>query len=259
MAHNHDHSPSHFKGKDALGHVIEAQAQGLVAAAEMHGTEPAGYLSAASDAARDTAIFLPLVCLLLSYLQVSAPLMLTLLSILAGSLMLWKIGRGAWLGWFRLERLHRILEQERWEIEHHRQQERDELRVLYAAKGFEGKLLEDVLDVLMADNPRLLKVMVEEELGLSLAASEHPLKQGLGAGIGVLVTATVCLALFALWPFYGIFLGALVMISGSAIYIAYLTRNEAIPAVIWNIGLSLLAYGWVYFLLSWLQLALGNV
>ncbi len=92
------------------------------------------------------------------------------------------MGRSAWLGWSRLERLHRILAQEKWEIEHNREQEREELGVLYAAKGFEGKLLEDVLDVLMADGDRLLKVMVEEELGLTLESQVHPLKQGLGAG-----------------------------------------------------------------------------
>ena len=93
------------------------------------------------------------------------------------------------LGWARLERLHRIVEEERYEIENHRQQEREELKELYRAKGFQGKLLDEVVDVLMADGERLLKVMVEEELGLSLQSQEHPLKQGAGSALGAFVAS----------------------------------------------------------------------
>lgn len=242
---------SHFKGKDALGHVIEAQAQGIVSASEVHGTEIPGHLSAAADAARETAVALPMLWVLLSHLTASLNETIALLAIFCVGWLLWKLGRGAWLGWFRLERLHRVLEQERWEIEHHRQQERDELRVLYAAKGFEGKLLEDVLDVLMADNDRLLKVMVEEELGLSLGTTEHPLKQGLGAALGVLTASIITLGAIALWPNLGVYFGAAIAIAIASAVSAYLARNDLIPAVIWNLGLALLSVGSVYFLLSW--------
>src|SRR6185295_12766345 len=97
-----------------------------------------------------------------------------------------------------------VLEQERWEIEHHRQQERDELKELYRAKGFEGKLLEDVLDVLMADDDRLLKVMLEEEMGLQLAQLDHPMKQGLGAAFGALVSGFLAVGALILWPAGGV-------------------------------------------------------
>ncbi len=250
----HSHKgPAHFKGKDALEHVIEAQAEGLISAAEIHGTEIPGYLAAACDAARESALLLPLLWLLLAFLKISLLNILTVLSIFASGWLLWKLGRSAWLGWFRLERLHRVLEQERWEIEHHRQQERDELRVLYAAKGFDGKLLEDVLDVLMADDARLLKVMVEEELGLSLASHEHPLKQGLGAAVGVLISSMICLGLLWLWPGYGIFIGAFLMTATASYLLARLALNEVIPAIIWNLGLAVLVFGWVYFLLEWFK------
>ncbi len=36
------------------------------------------------------------------------------------------------------------IEEERWEIQHHRAQERLELTEMYAAKGLSGKLLEEV-------------------------------------------------------------------------------------------------------------------
>jgi vacuolar iron transporter family protein len=246
---NHE-PPVHFKGKDALGHVVEAQAQGLISASEVHGTEIPGYLSAAADAARETAIILGSVWLLLFSLDIARGKIISLLTILTIGWLFWKLGRGAWLGWFRLERLHRVLEQERWEIEHHRQQERDELRILYAAKGFEGKLLEDVLDVLMADNDRLLKVMIQEELGLSLASTEHPLKQGIGAAAGVFVSTAACLLSFLGWPQWGMFAGVFGIVALSSGITAHWAQNKVIPAIIWNLGLTALALGSIYFFLQ---------
>lgn len=241
--------PTHFKGKDALGHVIEAQAQGIILAAEVHGLEAPGYLSAATDAARESAIVLGLFWQVFVHIPLRVPLF-AILVVIACSWLLWKGGRSAWFGWFRLERLHRVLEQERWEIENHRQQERDELRVLYAAKGFEGKLLEEVLDVLMADNDRLLKVMVEEELGLSLESNEHPLKQGLGAVLGVLISSAICLSMLLVWPSIGILFGAAIVIALASAFSARLSRNKIVPAIVWNLGLATLVLCCAHFLLA---------
>lgn len=247
---NENDSAGHFKGKDAIDHVIEAQARGIISATEVHGIEAPGHLSAACDAARETSILLSLTWIVLKTLNLPSSHTMIILAILACGWLLWKGGRSSWLGWFRLERLHRILEQERYEIEHHRTQERDELRVLYAHKGFEGKLLEEVLDVLMADNDRLLKVMVEEELGLSLASYEHPLKQGLGAAAGVFISTMICLLLLALWSKLGMLVGSAIVIAISSGINAHLTANKRIPAIVWNLGIAALAVGAVYFLLE---------
>ncbi len=140
--------------------------------------------------------------------------------------------------------------EEKWEIENHREQEREELRQLYRAKGFDGKLLEDVLDVLMADGDRLLRVMLEEELGLSLEVHEHPLKQGLGAALGVLGAAVVSLAGMSVsMP------GGLLVASGlTIIFSTYLSsrfqQNRPIPAIVWNLGIAMICCAVVYFLLG---------
>lgn len=235
-------SYTHFKDKDAIGHVVEAQAKGVITAAEIHGIETPGYISAAADAARDIAV---ISLLFLPFLPKASHLAVFFLGYIA-----WRAGRAAWLGWARLERLHRVLEQEKWEIEHNRSQEKDELRELYRAKGFEGKLLEDVLGVLMADGDRLLRVMVEEELGLSLENVEHPLKQGLGAGIGAL---SASLLLF-IGVYFGLFWGsvaiALVIIGIAAAILASFSQNRLIPAITWNIALGVLAFSLTYFTLQ---------
>jgi len=236
----------HFHGKDALGHVAEAQARGFLSASEIHGTEVPGFISAAADAARDTAVLLLLAAFLL-------PLSLLQLLLLATGWLLWRAGRSAWLGWARLERLHRILVQEKWEIEHNRDQEREELGILYASKGFSGPLLEEVLDVLMADGDRLLRVMVEEELGLSLEKIEHPLQQALGAACGTLVATGITLIGFWVFPPWGTFIGALLAIGLAGAISAIYAQNRPIPAVVWTLGIAILAFGAVYFAAGLLQ------
>lgn len=237
----------HFETQDALAHVVEKKVEGILSLSESHGIEMPGHISAAADAARETAVVILLVWLLLQQLSVSQPLSLAILTAFGTGWLGWKCGRSAWLGWVRLERFHRLIEQEKYEIEHHRPQEREELVALYRSKGFEGKLLEDVVDVLMADQDRLLKVMLEEELGLTLEAQEHPLKQSLGAGIGTLSVLLLGLTLFSLFPNYGIWTTFLLSIGAATSFSARFERNAPIGAIIWNLGLGILAFGLVYF------------
>lgn len=233
---------NHFKGKDALQHVIDARLKGKTASAEIHGTELPGHVSAAADAAKETALILLILWTLLG--SGAHWLMLVFIS----GWLVWKVGRSAILGWSRLERLHRVIEEERYEIEHHRPQEKEELRALYAAKGFSGKLLDEAIEVLMADDNRLLQVMLEEELGLNLESHEHPLKQASGALLGVLGSALVMsFGLFAL-PNWGAAACAAVIIALSAGTTAQLEKNRPLPAIIWNLAIAVLAAGTSYFL-----------
>lgn len=242
--------PVHFKGKSAIDHVAEAQAKGILASSEIHGTELPGHISAAADSARETGLIFLLITPLLLHFSKSPndpfSLFLPLFLFLIGWT-LWRGARSAWLGWARLERLHRILEQEKWEIEHNRAQEKEELKELYRAKGFEGKLLDDVIDTLMADGDRLLRVMVEEELGLSLESQEHPLKQGVGAAVGTLAAGLLILTgLFIAFP-YGLLAGAFLSIAISSSILAHYTNNRQIPAIVWNLAMTALSFGVTYF------------
>jgi hypothetical protein len=245
----------HFKGQTAVKHVVEAQARGIIASAEVHGTEIPGSIAAATDAARETIFFILLLNLFAIKFFWSHNLTLTLFLVFMFGWLIWKTGRSAWLGWSRLERLHRILEEERWEIEHNRTQEREELKALYAAKGFAGDLLEEVLDVLMADGDRLLKVMIEEELGLTLEVHEHPLKQSVGAAVGVLAAGLIALVGFALGSTNGLYLASTFTIALSAYISAHTEGNQVIPAIIWNLAIMFLALGMTFFFFDYLALA----
>jgi hypothetical protein len=233
---------SHFKGKGALEHVVQAQKDGLIGKSEIHGAEPSGAISGFADALRETALLLGFLWELLLFLGVELGVYPVVMLPVALGWLAWKGGRGALLGWSRLERLHRIVEEEKYEIEHHRQQEREELRELYRVKGFEGKLLEEVLDVLMADGERLLRVMVEEELGLSLHSEEHPLKQGCGAALGVAVAAALVLGALFIHPLSPWITLPILFIASAALS-ASLLRNRPLPTIVWQLALAVLSLG----------------
>lgn len=239
------HKPSHFKGKGAVDHVIEAQTRGILSSTEVHGMEIPGHISAFADTARETTMAL----LLISLFDFSW----TMMALFAFGWLIWKLGRAAWLGWTRLERLHRVMAEEKWEIEHHRTQEREELSALYEAKGFKGQLLEDAMDVLMADGDRLLKVMLEEELGLSLGQQEHPLKQGIGAGLGALVASCFSLIGWVLYGAEGILTMACFIGLGTGYLSAFYEKNRIISAMIWNVSLIVISYATTYFLFQFIQ------
>lgn len=234
----------HFGKQDAAAHVIEKRVEGVLSLSEGHGMEMPGFVSAAADAARESAIVL-----LLAWIFVPPG---TALLAIGLAWMTWKTGRSAWLGWSRLERLHRVIEQEKYEVEHHRPQEREELIALYSAKGFEGKLLGDVVDVLMADQDRLLKVMLEEEMGLTLQAYEHPLKQALGAALGSFLALILCSPFFLFFPSFGMLFASAILLLASATLSALFEKNRVIAAVIWNLSIGALAFGVAYFIFQML-------
>ncbi|MCB1117839.1 MAG: VIT1/CCC1 transporter family protein [Chlamydiia bacterium] len=231
----------HFAGKSVPDHLIEARAKGALVSSEHHGRELSGAFSAGSDSLKETAIVLLLTTLIFT------PSWQMLAALMAGWF-LWKVGRSALLGWARLERLHRLIEEERMEVEHHRDQERAELKEMYEAKGFRGQMLNDVLDVLMADDNRLLMVMLEEELGLSLESYEHPLRQATGAGLGVIIAVLMFIPFFIRFQILGGAIASGLIIAITAICSAKKEKNTLLSALIWNLAVAAIAAGTLYFI-----------
>ncbi len=237
----------HFKGKDPLQHMVEVQTAGKLTSFEIHGAETPGYLFAATDALRETTLVMLVISMILNHFEFVPGQMVVILLSLGLGLIFWKTGRASWLSWSRLERLHRVMDEERREIEENRDQEKEELKALYYAKGFRGKLLDEVVDVLMADGDRALRVMLEEEMGFRLEQNEHPIIQGLGAGVGALI-ATGCMIVGEVTETSLLF--ALLLFAISCYFTAKREHNKVIPAMVWNISIALFAYLVAYFMMK---------
>jgi vacuolar iron transporter family protein len=237
----------HFQGKKVNEHITEALLRGKKATEEVHGIDLPGHFFAFVDTIKQLSIW----AMMIGLCQLFFSLPFFLLPSLLFAATIWKTARSALLGWSRIERVHRLIEEERWEIEHHRESEKEELTELYRSKGFEGKQLEEIVDVLMADENRLLQEMLQEELGLPMEQMEHPLKQASGAFVGGLLTlALLTASSFITALFFST--GFLLLLFGS-FFAAKWEKNDTTQAVMWNLSSAFLTLAVLYFTFSLLQ------
>ena len=86
---------------------------------------------------------------------------------------------------------------EYWEVDNLPETEREEIREIYAAKGFEGELLEKVVDQITADKDRWVDVMMKEELEMA-EENKSPFKMGLVTFISFLLLGLVPLIVYVI-------------------------------------------------------------
>lgn len=88
------------------------------------------------------------------------------------------------------------IKREDWEIDNKREREIEEVKEIYEAKGFKGKLLEDITKHIISNRKRWLDVMMKEELGLFADRLGNPWQAGALSGF-----AFVLGSLFPVLPF----------------------------------------------------------
>jgi predicted membrane protein (TIGR00267 family) len=92
------------------------------------------------------------------------------------------------------------LEREKREIKEMPEMEKEEMKEIYRAKGFEGKMLEDIVEHITSNNEQWLKLMMKEELELTEIKNKDIYRGSFVVGFSALVGSFVPLTPFFLLP-----------------------------------------------------------
>ena len=147
---------------------------------------------------------------------------------------------------------HRAIEY--WEIENMPEMEVEEIREIYRNKGFEGELLEQVVEVITADRDRWVDVMMKEELGM-MKDERSPITIG-----GVTYASFIMVGLIPLlvytWDFlagypYDLFFSTCLLTSLGFIFIgflkSYVTETKPLRGIFETLVLGAIAAAVAYF------------
>ena len=92
--------------------------------------------------------------------------------------------------------------QEEWEIDNLEDQERDEIRDIYKAKGFKDELLEEVVRIITSKKKVWVDTMMKEELGL--IENKDPVTSSVSTFVGFNVIGLVPLIPFIVFMIMGV-------------------------------------------------------
>jgi predicted membrane protein (TIGR00267 family) len=120
--------------------------------------------------------------------------------------------------------------------------EREEIRQLYRAKGFEGELLERVVDVLTADEKIWVSVMMAEEHHLAPETRRRALVTSLVVGAAALVGSLIPLVPFLLLP-VRVGTWASLALAAAALFVFGGYKATRTVGKFWASGLELAAIG----------------
>lgn len=96
---------------------------------------------------------------------------------------------------------------EYWEVENVPHLERKEVEDIYRAKGFEGELLQQVVDTITADKDRWVDVMMKDELMMS-EETKSPLMMGFVTYVSFIFIGLIPLLIYV-WDYFSTFSGNL--------------------------------------------------
>lgn len=137
---------------------------------------------------------------------------------------------------------------EYWEVEHMPEIEKEEIREIFAAKGFRDNLLDRVVEVITADKDRWVDVMMKEELGMS-APTRSPLTIGMVTFVSFLIIGLIPLSVYV-WDYLGNFPGDLFVwaslltttaFAGIGILKSYVTETSKWKGLLETVALGVLA------------------
>ncbi len=142
------------------------------------------------------------------------------------------------------------LARENWEIDNVPDVEREEIREIFAAKGFEGALLDQIVEVITSNREQWLQTMMNEELHLQPVGDERVLGSAAVITLATLIGHLIPLAPFFFLPTLPALAAAIVLIAlvlfGVGVYSAVTLvgdwRRNGIQLVAIGLGAALLGF-----------------
>ncbi|MAF88966.1 MAG: hypothetical protein CL963_00415 [Euryarchaeota archaeon] len=118
------------------------------------------------------------------------------------------------------------LEREKQEILDMPEVERQEIRDIYAKKGFKGKDLERVVEVITSDEEIWLRVMMEEELGFGKVSDKNPGKAAGYTGLAFVLGAIIPVIPFMIFALSAQALPYAITFTAIALFIGGATKSK---------------------------------
>ena len=143
---------------------------------------------------------------------------------------------------------------EYWEVENLPEHERQEVEEIYKKKGFKGELLQQIVDVIVADKDRWVDVMMKDELSMT-EPSRSPVKIGAVTYLSFITIGLIPLLIYV-WDFiadfpWSLFLWTSILTSIGFILIGflktYITQTTRWKGILETLLLGALAAVVAYF------------
>ncbi len=158
------------------------------------------------------------------------------------------------------DRIHRM---EKRHIQDFPEAEREEIRQIFARKGFEGEELERAVEIITADVGRWIDEMLREEHGLALSGPV-PWKAGLATLVAFVVVGAAPLLPFAIDVIPNVTIPSTfacsAVLGGIAFFFIGVAKARFVEHSIWRSGLETLAIGGIAAVLAYIVgVALGGL
>lgn len=132
---------------------------------------------------------------------------------------------------------------ETWEVENIPDEEREEIRKIYAKKGFEGADLERAVEIITSDKKRWVDVMMKEELGLIDEPGDKAWRSGLVTFFSFVIAGFMPLLSYLFFasivnPFF-----VSIVITSITLFVVGALRSLIIKKTWWQAGLEMLGVG----------------
>jgi len=143
---------------------------------------------------------------------------------------------------------------EYWEIENIPEAEKEEVRQIYREKGFEGELLEQVVDVITSDKDRWVDVMMKDELAM-METNKSPFAMGAVTFVSFILVGLIPLIIYVWDYIYGfegnLFFSTCVLTSLGFIVVGflktYVTETSILKGIIETLVLGAIAAAVAYY------------